>query len=37
MNRASRVSATGTPLTAENLAAVVTKAVAKASRKPVAA
>ena len=37
MNRALREAAMGTPLTAENLAAVVTKAVAKASRKPVAA
>ena len=36
MNRALREAATGTPLTAENLAAVVTKAVAKASRRPVA-
>jgi len=36
MNRALREAATGTPLTAENPAAVVTKAAAKASRKPVA-
>ena len=36
MNRALREAATGMPLTAENLAAVVTKAVAKASRRPVA-
>lgn len=32
MNRALRDAATGTALTAENLASVVTKAVAKASR-----
>jgi uncharacterized protein (DUF4415 family) len=32
MNRALREAATGTPLTAENLSAVVTKAMLKASR-----
>jgi uncharacterized protein (DUF4415 family) len=32
MNRALREAATGTPLTAENLSAIVLKAVAKASR-----
>lgn len=33
MNRALREAATGTPLTAENLSAVVAKAVAKASQR----
>lgn len=32
MNRALREAASGTPLTAENLSALVLKAVAKASR-----
>jgi hypothetical protein len=32
MNRALREAATGTPLTAENLSAIVLKAVARASR-----
>jgi uncharacterized protein (DUF4415 family) len=36
MNRALREAATGTPLTAENLISVVTKAMRKASRNAVA-